>query len=130
MLVWTLLGGGVMAFVCGAVLLAWSLIAGRGELWTLGMPICLAGQLGLLLGLVFQLTKLWDDHRRAANQLASVDVRLADLKRSQTLLTAAAGTPGQSFYSHMVRGASPQILVADLKGQLDLLALQMASTGR
>ncbi len=54
LLVWSLVGCGIMAFVCGAVLLAWSLITNRGELWTLGMPICLGGQLGLLLGLMFQ----------------------------------------------------------------------------
>ena len=65
--VWSLLGFGIMAFVCGAILLAWSLIADRSELWTLGMPACLAGQLGLLLGLVFQLSRLWDDNRQTAS---------------------------------------------------------------
>lgn len=126
-LIWALLGVGIMAFVCGAILLAWSLIAGRAELWTLGMPVCLAGQLGLLLGLVFQLTRLWDDNRQTADQLASVDQRLDDLKQTAAMLTTGNGTPGQSFYAHMAGGASPQMLVADLKGQLDLLAVQMAS---
>ena len=117
-----------MAFVCGAVLLAWSLFAGRTELWTIGLPVCLAGQLGLLLGLVFQLTRLWDDNRQTANQLAAVDERLSDLKQTATLLTTGNGTPAQSFYAHMAGGASPQILLADLKSQLDLLTVQMAST--
>lgn len=128
--VWVLLGSGIMAFVCGAVLLAWSLVADRGELWTLGMPICLAGQLGLLLALVFQLTRLWDDNRRTAIQLASVNERLTDLKQTASLLATGNGTPGQSFYAHMAGGASPQTLVADLKGQLDLLAVQMAAARR
>lgn len=127
LLVWSLLGSGIMAFVCGAVLLAWSLITGRGELWTLGMPICLGGQLGLLLGLMFQLTRLWDDNRQTASQLNSVDDRLSDLRRTSALLATGNGTAGQSFYAHMAGGASPQMLVADLKGQLDLLAMQMAA---
>ena len=94
------------------------------------MPICLAGQLGLLLGLVFQLSRLWDDNRQTANQLASVDQRLDDLKQTTTLLTTGHASPAQSFYAHMAGGASPQILLADLKSQLDLLAVQMSSTRR
>lgn len=128
--VWSLLGFGIMAFVCGAILLAWSLIGDRTELWTLGMPICLAGQLGLLLGLVFQLSRLWDDNRQTANQLASVDQRLDDLKQTATLLTTGHASPAQSFYAHMAGGASPQILLADLKSQLDLLAVQMSTARR
>jgi MFS family permease len=127
---WSLLGFGIMAFVCGAILLAWSLIADRSELWTLGMPICLAGQLGLLLGLVFQLSRMWDDNRQTANQLASVDQRLDDLKQTATLLTTGHSSPAQSFYAHMAGGAGPQILLADLKSQLDLLAVQMSTTRR
>ena len=129
-LVWSLVGFGIMAFVCGAILLAWSLIAGRGELWTLGMPVCLAGQLGLLLGLVFQLSRLWDDNRQTATQLASVDQRLDDLKQTATLLTTGHSAPAQSFYAHLAGGANPQLLLADLKSQLDLLAVQMASARR
>jgi hypothetical protein len=128
--VWALLCGGTMAFVCGAVLLAWSLIAGRNELWTLGMPACLAGQLGLLLGVVFQLTRMWDENRQTANQFATVDERLAELKHAAAMLSTGNGTPAQSFYAHMAGGASPQILLADLKSQLDLLTTQMATTRR
>jgi hypothetical protein len=128
--VWSLLGFGIMAFVCGAILLAWSLVADRTELWTLGMPVCLAGQLGLLLGLVFQLSRLWDDNRRTASQLASVDQRLDDLQQTATLLTTGHTSPAQSFYAHLAGGASPQLLLADLKSQLDLLAVQMSSTRR
>jgi hypothetical protein len=128
--VWSILGFGIMAFVCGAILLAWSLIADRSELWTLGMPACLAGQLALLLGLVFQLNRLWDDNRQTAKQLAAVDQRLDDLKQTATLLTTGHSAPAQSFYAHLAGGANPQLLLADLKSQLDLLAMQMASARR
>ena len=42
---WSLLALGLMASVCGGVLLGWSLLAGRTALWTCGMPITLGGQL-------------------------------------------------------------------------------------
>jgi hypothetical protein len=31
-----------------------------------------------------------------------------------------------AFYSHLADGASPQLLLTDLKSQLDLLAMKMA----
>ena len=34
-----------MAFMCGGVLLVLSLVQGRNELWNLGMPITVVGQL-------------------------------------------------------------------------------------
>ena len=115
-----------MGFVCGAVLLGWSLVAHRGELWSLGMPIALAGQLGLLVGLVLQLERLGDDNRRTVDKLESVDERLDDLKHTATLLSTGHTAPSQAFYAHMAGGASPQLLLADLKGQLDILAVQMS----
>ena len=42
-----------------------------------------------------------------------------------TLLGTSHGSPAGSFYAHMARGASPQLLLADLKSQLDLLAVKL-----
>ena len=127
LLVWGLLSLGLMAFACGGVLLGWSLYADRTDLWTLGMPIALGGQLGLLLGLLLQLDRLGDDNRRTSDQLETVDQRLDDLKQTATLLSTTHSAPSQAFYSHMAGAANPQLLLADLKGQLDLLAVQVAS---
>jgi hypothetical protein len=55
---------------------------------------------------------------------------LDDLKQTATLLTTGHASPAQSFYAHMAGGAGPQILLADLKSQLDLLAVQMSSARR
>jgi hypothetical protein len=49
------------------------------------------------------------------------------VRHATTLLTTTKNASAQSFYAHMAEGASPQLLLADLKGQLDLLAQQMAS---
>jgi hypothetical protein len=122
-----LLSLGLMAFVCGGVLLGWSWYADRADLRILGMPIALGGQLGLLLGLLLQLDRLGDDSRRTNDQLDTVDQRLDDLKQTATLLSTTHSAPSQAFYSHMAGAANPQLLLADLKGQLDLLAMQVAS---
>src|SRR5207253_2863400 len=40
---WCILSLGLAVFACGAVLLAWSLIARREDLWPVGMPLALIG---------------------------------------------------------------------------------------
>jgi hypothetical protein len=123
---WTALSLGLMAFVCGGTLLGWSMIAGRQDLWTIGLPITLAGQIGLLAGLVLQLDRLWYDHRTTAAKLDHFDEELHDLKTAATNLGTAQSSPGSSFYAHLAGGAGPHLLLTDLKGQLDLLAAKIS----
>jgi hypothetical protein len=117
------LGGA--ALVCGAALLVWSMAMQRQELWTVGMPIALGGQVVLLVGLVMQLNRLWSDSRSAAGKLDKVDEQLRELKNTTTLLGTTHGPAATSFYSHLAGGASPQILLGDLKSQLDILAMKL-----
>jgi len=127
---WAALSLGMMAFVCGGVLLGWSLAGGRAELWTLGTPIALAGLVGLLLGLVLQLDRLWHENREAVTKLERLDTQLHDLQTTTSLLTTGQGSPGSAFYVHMAGGANPQLLLSDLKGQLDLLAMKLGEEAR
>jgi hypothetical protein len=126
LLAWASLSLGLMAFVCGAVLLVWSFADGRSSLWNLGMPITVAGQAGLLIGLVLQLERIWQGSRYTSVQLDHVDEQLHDLKQSASLLGVTHGSASQAFYAHLSEGASPNLLLADLKGQLDLLAVKMS----
>ena len=124
-LVWLALSLGTMAFVCGGILLGWSLCTGRQELWTLGLPVAVGGQIALLVGLLLQLDRLWHHSRSAAAKLDVVDEQLHELKTTTTLLGTGHG-PSAAFYSHLADGAGPQLLLSDLKSQLDLLALKMS----
>ncbi|MBN1394049.1 MAG: hypothetical protein JW959_03375 [Pirellulales bacterium] len=125
-LIWCSLALGTMGFICGGVLMGWSLIAGREELWAIGVPAALIGQIALLVGLVLQLDRIRRDHRRSADKLEDVDERLSDLKTAATLLSANNGAASTAFYAHFAGGASPQLLLTDLKSQLDLLATKIA----
>ena len=115
-----------MAFVCGGVLLGWSAIGGRQDLWSLGLPLTLVGQAGLIVGLVLQLETLWQTNRATSQTLQNLDGEIHELRHSTTLLTNSHSNPAQSFYLHLAEGASPHLLLADLKGQLDLLSEQMS----
>ncbi len=123
---WFVLLLGVLAFAGGGVLLALSFVLERDNLWSLGMPITVAGQVCLLLGLVLQLERVWQGSRYAFDKLGEVDKRLADLNQATTMLGVTHGSASQAFYAHMAEGASPHLLLADLKGQLDLLAVRMS----
>ena len=78
-----LLSLGLMAFACGVALLVWSFVERRDELWSLGLPIAVGGQVGLLLGLVLQLERVWQNSRDAVSRLERVDTQLQDLERQQ-----------------------------------------------
>jgi len=129
-LTWTTLSLGTMAFVCGGVLLGWSLLGDRAELWNLGMPVALGGQIALLVGLVLQLDRLWHDSRHAAAKLDEVDEQLHELKTTTTLLGTGHLSPSSAFYCHLADGAGTELLLSDLKGQLDLLALKISMNDR
>ena len=122
---WAILSVGLATFACGAVLLGWAYAAGRQDLWPIGMPLTLIGQAGLILGLVLQLDGLWQSSHQTQQTLVTLDDELTRVRQATTLLSTSHSGPAQSFYAHMAEGATPQLLLADLKGQLDLLAQQM-----
>lgn len=129
-LAWLMLALGLMGLACGGVLLGWSIFENRPELWRQGMPILIAGQCTLVLGLLLQLERVWQNGRHNQSKLHEVDQRLADLNHQAAMLGTTHSTASKAFYSHLAEGASPQILLADVKGQLDMLAVQMANRSR
>lgn len=129
-LAWSILSLGLVAFVFGGALLAWSFVAGRGDLWAWGMPLTLGGQALLLIGVVLQLDGLWHNDCQTAEALDELDEQMDGLRHSTSLLGSTHNTAAQSFYAHAAGGASPQMLLADLKGQLDILAVKLAQEKR
>ena len=127
LLTWFVFALGITSSACGGALLGWSLATDRQDLWSVGLPVALVGQIALVAGLVLQMDRLWHDNREAAAQLDDVDEQLHELKTTTTLLGANQCPTSAAFYSHLASGAGPQLLLADLKGQLDLLAMKIAT---
>ncbi len=125
-LVWASWSIGMMAFLCGAVVLGVGVLESRTDLWSIGLPLALVGQALLLLGIILQLDRLSQSDRATQQSLAQLDDDIHRVQRATTLLGTSHSAPGQSFYLHLAQGASPQALLVDLKGQLDLLASQLA----
>ena len=72
-----LLAIGIMIFVCGASLMIGSLVSGRQDLRSVGLPLVVAGQGVLLLALRLQFNGLWRSQRAAAGELTRLS-RLTD----------------------------------------------------
>jgi hypothetical protein len=123
---WAVLALGLTAFACGIALLVVSLLEQRQDLWNLGIPVAVGGQVGLLLGLALQLERIWQNSRDAVRKLDEVDTQLTELERTTSMMHVTHGSAAQAFYAHMAHDAPPAVLLADLKGQLDLLAEEVA----
>jgi hypothetical protein len=73
-----------------------------------------------------QIDRLWHDNREAAVKLDNVHEQIHELKTTTMLLSTSQGPASATFYSHLAGGAGPQLLLADLKSQLDLLAMKIS----
>lgn len=91
---WSLLLSGLASFFCGAALLTWSLTGGRSDLWTIGVPITLAGQVGLLLGVVLALDRLGQQNRQTVDRLGRLDEQLDELRTAAWLNAPVNQTAG------------------------------------
>jgi hypothetical protein len=127
---WLVFSVGLMLLVCGSVLTVWSLLTARSELWVIGVPIALAGGASLLISFVLQLESLWSGHRETLHMLSEIEERMAELRHTTAMLNTSHSGASHAFYSHMADGASPHLMLADLKSQLDLLAVQMSRENR
>lgn len=68
---WLAFAAGTTALFCGGALLVWSVVSNRLDLWNMGLPTTLGGQIGLLLAIGFRLERLWRENRAAAADAAA-----------------------------------------------------------
>lgn len=122
---WLVVATGVIVFLSGAGLLGWSVTVKQFQYWNIAIGLTLGGQGALILGLVLVVSRLWRNSRYAVNKLQEVHARLAQLQSTADALAGARTAGAPAFYAELVRGASPQMLLGNLKGQLDQLAARL-----
>jgi hypothetical protein len=123
---WLVVVVGTLLLAAGLGTIGWSLANERIEYWNLALGLTLGGQGTLIFGLVLVVSRLWRNSRCAAGRLQDVHARLGQLQSTADALAAMRGG-APAFYAELVRGASPQMLVTNLKGQLDQLATRVGS---
>jgi hypothetical protein len=124
-LAWLIVVAGSAALFAGVGLIGWSLAEARMIHWNLALGLALGGQGTLILGLVLVVSRLWRTSRCAARKLQDVHARLGHLQKTAEALATNRTGGAPAFYADLVRGASPQVLLANLKGQVDQLATRL-----
>jgi hypothetical protein len=124
---WLLVVFGALALAGGIGAMGWTLWEGRTEFWNLSLGITLAGQGVLNFGLVLVASRLWQNSRHATGKLHDAHTRLVELQQTADVISATRTGGAPAFYAELVRGASPQMLLSNLKGQLDQLATRLGS---
>lgn len=76
---WIMIILGSIAFIGGAVFITLATISGHDDPLCLGVPLALAGHLGLTFGLVLQLSHLRHANHRLAEMLQFTDARLEQM---------------------------------------------------
>ena len=120
-----LLGVGVLGFCSGLGLLAWSTAFQLPKLWQPGMTLTIGAEGLLILSLAWMAARLWHNSRRVNRQLHGVDQQLAEIEQITGTLAGSQQPTSQHFYHHANQAASPHMLVANLRGQVDQLAARL-----
>jgi hypothetical protein len=125
LLAWFMVVVGALVLAGGIGLVTWSLAARQMHYWNVALGLTLGGQGTLILGLVLVVSRLWRNSRYATGKLQDVHARLGQLQQTADVLAATRPGGAPNFYTDLVRGASPHILLANLKGQVDQLAARV-----
>jgi hypothetical protein len=118
---------GALGLASGVGLIAWSLSTAQMLYWNYALGLAIAGQGTLVFGLVLVISRLWRSSRYSVAKLQDVHVRLGQLQQSSETLAATRTGSAPAFYADLVRGASPHVMLANLKGQVDQLATRVGT---
>ncbi|MEN1681959.1 MAG: hypothetical protein AAGJ46_20445 [Planctomycetota bacterium] len=122
---WLIALAGALMLGGGISLMGWSLFGGRPVLWNWGVGASLAGQGLMIVGLVQLLANLWTAGREATGRLITLHYEIRRLQRTADGLAGLRTATPSAFYADLSRGASPQVLMANLKGQLDAMSARV-----
>lgn len=109
----------------GAGLMGMGMFGEYPIFWQWGVGVTLCGQAILIAGLVRVLLSLWNNSRNATQRLAGLQAELAEVQRTTEAMLAQRSGGASSFYGELARGASPALLMSNLKGQIDHLAARL-----
>ncbi len=124
---------GLAGIAAGAGLLAWSAATPwfsanqSTPAWQWGMTTTIASQGMLIAGLVWMASRLWRNSRRVNRQLQGIDRQLAEIQYQTGSGSDRRTPPSGAYYDHFARGASSQLLLANLRGELEQLSVRIMS---
>lgn len=129
-LAWLIVLCGFLAFCCGAAVISWAIVDEIPLYWDIGTAMALVGQGLLIAGLVLVLSRLWRSSCYANHKLHEIHWQLGEVQRTAQTIVGLRNGNAPAFYAELARGASPQMLLASLRGQLEQLSARVNGDGR
>jgi hypothetical protein len=124
---WLVVVLGVLGLAGGIGLISWSLSSADMTYWNHAVGLALVSQATLILGLILVISRLWRSSRQSTTKLHEVHARLGQLQQTSETMAATRAGGAPAFYADLVRGASPHVMLANLRGQVDQLATRVGS---
>ncbi len=118
---------GALVLGAGLGLLGWSLFGERPDLWDPAVAATLSGQGLMIVGLIQLLANLWTGSRDATNRLIALQYEMRRLQRTTDAVAGMRSAAPTNFYADLARGSSPQVMLANLKGQVEELTTRLAA---
>ncbi len=106
-------------------MLTWSAAFQLPQPWQWGMTATIAAEGMLILGLIGMAARLWRNGRQVNQQLDGVTGQLHQIERITGALAGSRMSSSQHYYDHFHQVASPHMLIANLRGQVDQLATRI-----
>ena len=110
----------------GLGLIGWSIVGPRPDLWSWGLLATLGGQGLLIIGLVLLLGSLWTNARASTQRLQNLQSDLHRLHRAADAIAGDRSATAARFFGDLARAESPELLIANLYGQIDQLSTTIA----
>ena len=109
----------------GLGLLVWSLLQENTTLWSYGLGATVAGQSLMIVGLISLLSNLWAAARHTNAKLAQIHDDLHRVRRTTEQTAGNQHATATGFYAEMAANAEPDVLLGNLRGQLDQLSARL-----
>lgn len=122
---WLMASVGATLVGLGIGLGSWSLFGARPDLWNAALAAALGGQGLMIIGLLQVLASLWNAARLASGKLSLMHDELRRLRRTADEAAGRNTASAAGFYADLARDAPPEMLMGNLRGQMDRLASRL-----
>ncbi len=122
---WGVANCGAMLLGLGIGLIIWATYGGRTLLWGPAIATTIAGQGLMIVGLLQLLANLWSAARHTSAKLTQIHDDLRRVRRTTEESAGRQHATATGFYAELSGGATSEVLLGNLRGQLDQLSARL-----
>lgn len=122
---WGVATCGAMLLGLGIGLIIWATYGGRTLLWGPAIATTIAGQGLMIVGLLQLLANLWSAARHTSAKLTQIHDDLRRVRRTTEEASGRQHATATGFYAELAGGATSDVLLGNLRGQLDQLSSRL-----